>query len=107
MKSMPVVLEISHTLNQEQLNAISHQGLLLEDCFELYKDTFGIIVETEKRTFNRLSKEYTLEFLHEAIYKTTLRTKSNGTIGILKGLVLEKCLVESFKLIEIVLLSFF
>lgn len=48
--------------------------LLLEDCFELYKDTFRIIVDTEKRTFNRLSKEYTLEFLYEAIYKTTLRT---------------------------------
>lgn len=25
MKSMPVVVEISHTLSQEQLNAISHQ----------------------------------------------------------------------------------
>lgn len=58
-------------------NSLEQDKLTLEDCFELFKDSFGIIVDTERRTFTRLSKEYGIDFVYEAIDKTDSR-KSNG-----------------------------
>lgn len=58
-------------------NSLEQDKLTLEDCFELFKASFGIIVDTERRTFTRLSKEYGIDFVYEAIDKTDSR-KSNG-----------------------------
>lgn len=58
-------------------NSLEQDKLTLEDCFELFKDSFGIIVDTERRTFTRLSKEYGIDFVYEAIDKTSFRN-NNG-----------------------------
>lgn len=56
----------------------NHSQLTLTDCFSEFSNSFGRLVETERRIFRKLANEYSAEFLHEAISKAYWR-KMNGT----------------------------
>lgn len=55
----------------------TNSQLTLTDCFSEFSDSFGRLVETERKIFRKLANQYSVEFLYEAISKAYWR-KMNG-----------------------------